>query len=43
MQKWRVLMKEQAAQFMDDKISRVKIWSQDFWKNSEEMEIEGVL
>ena len=40
MQKWRILLKEQAAQFMDDKISRVKSWLQDFCKNIEEMEIE---
>ena len=38
--RWRILLKEQAAQFMDDKISRVKSWLQDFCKNIEEMEIE---
>lgn len=43
MQRWRVLLKERAAIFQDDKIVEVKTWLQAFWKQTDGMEVEGLI
>jgi hypothetical protein len=42
MQKWRILLKEQDAQFLDDKVARMKIWLAAFWR-TKGLVVEGVL
>lgn len=43
LQKWHILLKEQAARYLDNKLTRMKKWLQNFWKNTKDMEIEEVL
>jgi CRISPR/Cas system CMR-associated protein Cmr1 (group 7 of RAMP superfamily) len=42
-QKWRILLKEGGARFLDDRLGRMKSWLTVFWKRTADMESEGVL
>jgi hypothetical protein len=37
------VLKREDAMFLDDKIKIAKSWLQEFWKQSEAMEVEGLI
>lgn len=43
MQKWRVLLKEQDARFIDSSFKEVKKWLMNFWERTESLEVEGII
>lgn len=43
LQNWCVLLREQDAKYLDDKMGKMKNWSKDFWKRTQDLDVEGVL
>jgi hypothetical protein len=38
----RILLKDQDERFVENKVSRMKKWLRDFWKLTDDLEVEGV-
>ena len=43
LQKWRLLLKDQDAEFLDENLKTLKTWLENFWSQTDDMEIEGVI
>lgn len=43
MQKWRILLKDRDARFVDEKMEVMKQWLADFWNRANNLDVEGVL
>jgi hypothetical protein len=42
LQRLRILLKDQDERFVENKVSRMKKWLRDFWKLTDDLEVEGV-